>query len=378
MNNAQASYLDALRASAAQIVLLGHIYSIVLRPDRTLGIGDLGVAIFFILSGFLIGFTTFAKSARPEYGFKRYLQERFCRIFVPYLPALGLILLLDTLVFSFTETRTYQAYYTLKDFVASLLMLQQHPAGLFLDQLLGMAQFKLSTFSSGRPLWTVAVEWWLYLTFGLILFGLRQLTVSPKWLLALLFCAAIPLFNTIAGTGAGLSLIWGLMCCLAGLYYRNQTRVDSFFIALDQAPAALRRLVKSLPWLLLALALGRLLWTAVLETRQPFTRVVFYDFNLYAILVLLAAYPFLIRAKIRDGERNRLARFTADYSYSLYLIHYSLIFALHAAGLGTGKAMLDLALYFVLCNAVAIAFWYLFERNYRLVGQRLFGHPEKS
>lgn len=58
MTPAQASLLDSLRAAAAQIVLIGHIYSIVLRPERTLGIGDLGVVVFFVLSGFLIGYTT--------------------------------------------------------------------------------------------------------------------------------------------------------------------------------------------------------------------------------------------------------------------------------------------------------------------------------
>lgn len=373
MTPAQTSMLDSLRAGAAQIVLIGHIYSMVLRPERTLGIGDLGVVVFFVLSGFLIGYTTLKRFNRDDYDLRRYLADRFSRIFVPYLPALVLILFIDSAVFAWTDTRTYIEHYTLQDFVASLLMLQQHPAGLFFDEILGASSLKLSTFSSARPLWTVAVEWWLYLSFGLLVFRARQIVSSRRWQLLFAACASVPLFNAIAGTGAGLSLVWFVMCGLAWVYWRGRERIDAAVAAIMNSVGPVRGFLRAAPFLLLLLIVARLLWTGFLETRQPFERLLFYDFNLYGLIMMLCVVLFLLKGTRMEGERNRTVRFIADYSYSLYLIHYSVIFMLHAFGLKSGSDVLDLLMYLVVCNIAAIAFWYVFERNYRSFGERLAG-----
>lgn len=305
MTPAQASLLDSLRAAAAQIVLFGHIYSLVLRPERTLGIGDLGVVVFFVLSGFLIGYTTLNRCSLDDYDLRRCLVDRFCRIFVPYLPALILILLIDSAVFAWTDTRTYIEHYTIKDFVASLLMLQQHPAGLFFDEILGASNLKLSTFSSARPLWTVAVEWWLYLCFGLLVFRARQIVSSCRWQLLFVVFASVPLFNATAGTGAGLSLVWFAMCGLAWVYWKERKKIDGGVAAIMIGAGAGRALLRAAPYLLLLLIAARLLWTGFLETRQPFDRLLFYDFNLYGLIMALCVVLFLLKGTTIDGERNR-------------------------------------------------------------------------
>ncbi|MBP6096257.1 MAG: acyltransferase [Methyloversatilis sp.] len=373
MTPSQASLLDSLRAAAAQIVLIGHIYSLVLRPGHTLGIGDLGVVVFFVLSGFLIGYTTLNRCSRSDYDLRRYLADRFCRIFVPYLPALVLILLIDSAVFAWTDTRTYIEHYTLQDFVASLLMLQQHPAGLFFDEILGASSLKLSTFSSARPLWTVAVEWWLYLVFGLLVFRARQIVSSRSWQLLFIVCASVPLFNAVAGTGAGLSLVWFVMCGLAWIYWRGRERIDTGIAAIMNGAGPVRGFLRAAPVLLLLLIAARLLWTGLLETRQPFERLLFYDFNLYGLIMALCVVLFLLEGTTTRGGRSRIARFIADYSYSLYLIHYSVIFMLHAFDLTSGSDLLDLLMYLIVCNIAAIMFWYVFERHYRRFGELLAG-----
>ena len=136
LTNAQCNYLDALRGGAAQLVLIGHIYSIS-HPGKTWGIGDLGVIVFFILSGFLISYSALVKLNKNGYSFQYFLRDRFFRIFVPYLPALLLVVGIDTLVYRYTNATTYLEYYSLKDFVATLLMLQQHPVGLLRINFLG-------------------------------------------------------------------------------------------------------------------------------------------------------------------------------------------------------------------------------------------------
>ncbi|MBU0604562.1 MAG: acyltransferase [Gammaproteobacteria bacterium] len=368
MNPLQATLLDALRVFAAQMVLIGHIYSIVLYPGHSLGIGDLGVVIFFVLSGFLIVYTTLNRLEGPGYGLRGYLTDRFCRVFVPYLPALLCILAMDSAVRAWAPTQIYGDYYKVRHFVASLLMLQQHPAGLFIDQIMGLSVFKLATFGSARPLWTVAVEWWLYVTFGLLLFGFQGGAQTWPRVLALMVALPVPLFNMVAGTGPGLSLLWCMSGGLAWLYWRAKKAPG-----VPSPSVGVKWVLRGVFGVVLLLFVARLAWTGWLEHRASFERLIFYDFNLYVLIIIGCAALFLLRMDRKDGARNRVTRFAADYSYSLYLIHYSFIVLLHAFGLFTGKPVLDFLIFFVACNVVSVVFWFLFERHYRRVAAFLSG-----
>jgi peptidoglycan/LPS O-acetylase OafA/YrhL len=370
MNASQSTLLDALRVLAAQMVLIGHIYSIVLVPTGTLGIGDLGVVIFFVLSGFLIVLTTLQRRSRPGYGLKVYLIDRFCRVFVPYLPALLCIVAMDTVVAIRAGENPYADYYEIKHFLGSLLMLQQHPLGLFLDEILGLSALKIATFGSARPLWTVAVEWWLYVCFGLVLFRCGQPTRRTWALLVLVL--PVPLFNMVAGTGQGLSLLWCLSGGLAWLYFRFRT--DSPLSITD----ALKPVLRGVLGLVLLLCAARLAWTGWLEHRTSFERLIVYDFNLYALIIVACAIAFLLLEDRVDSSRNRITRFAADYSYSLYLLHYSFIVLMHACGFLSGLPIVDFVICFVACDALAVVFWFLFERHYRRVAGLLSGRRDAA
>lgn len=124
---------------------------------------------------------------------------------------------------------------------------------------------------------------------------------------------------------------------------------------------------------LLLLTAARLLWAGLLEVRQPFEHLLFFDCNLCGLIMALCVVRFLLKGTWMQGERNRSARFMADYSYSLYLIHYSGIFMLLVFGLKSGSDLLDLLMYLVAFNVAAIVFWYVFERNNCRFGERLFG-----
>jgi peptidoglycan/LPS O-acetylase OafA/YrhL len=68
--------LDLLRAVAAQMVCLGHGFIFFhiaeqLRPPQFPFIQNIGVLIFFVMSGFLITATLLHNSANPDYGFAR-------------------------------------------------------------------------------------------------------------------------------------------------------------------------------------------------------------------------------------------------------------------------------------------------------------------
>lgn len=367
MNNAQATYLDILRGVAAQLVLFGHIFSMVLFPGETTGLGDLGVIIFFILSGFLITYTSLLKKSRSHYSFTGYLSDRFFRIFVPYVPAVFLIVVLDSYVFLFTEAIEYLNYFNLKNLLATLTMTQQHPIGLILDKLFGLSEFKLTTFGSARPLWTVASEWWLYLVFGLVLF-LKRLSSKPV-LLSVVFSIALipPFFNSVAGTGQGLSLVWFVMSGLGYLYFTSGKLVEKKILIFLKIGRRERIFFILLLGALLALILLRFIWVSYVEPGFIFERPIFYDFNFYLLVMLFFVLIFLVLGSMKMKARNKLFTFVADYSYSLYLIHYTLLFFLVSVELTTGNKLFDFAFSYLAVNFLAIIFWWLFERNYKRV-----------
>ena len=76
--------LDLLRAVAAQMVCVGHGISFFMpawRPSELPLMQNVGVLIFFVLSGTLITFTLIERSKDPSYGFGTFFLERFARIY---------------------------------------------------------------------------------------------------------------------------------------------------------------------------------------------------------------------------------------------------------------------------------------------------------
>lgn len=367
MNTAQATYIDGLRGGAAQLVLFGHIYSMILYPGHTTGLGDLGVIIFFILSGFLITYTSLIKK---DYNFKKYFLDRFFRIFVPYIPAVLFIIIIDTYIFNYTASKEYLEHYNLKDLLATLTMLQQHPVGLFMDKLLGISELKLATFGSGRPLWTVAIEWWLYIMFSFILFYKRDTNRFFIKLFLFLIISIVPVFNFVAGTGQGLSLVWFIMSGIAYWYYTSGQNIADLMKKILVSGKREKFLLYLLLMGLAVLMVIRFLWISYIETDFVFSRPVFYDFNLYVLLIIFLSLIFCILSVIKSQKRNKIILFFADYSYSLYLIHYTLLyFLLSSKIIGGNNVMLDFMVCYLVTNLVAIVFWWMFERNHKLIKQ---------
>jgi len=89
-------YLDAVRLSAALVVLLSHFaYVRFTRGDyliiRELNLGSDAVVLFFVLSGLVIAFTVDRKDRAPG----RYAFNRLTRLYSVVLPALALTFLFD-------------------------------------------------------------------------------------------------------------------------------------------------------------------------------------------------------------------------------------------------------------------------------------------
>lgn len=57
------------------------------------------------------------------------------------------------------EEYGYLNFFNTRTFIGNLLMLQNFPK----------FDLSITTFGSGRPLRTLSIEWWLYMSFGLII-----------------------------------------------------------------------------------------------------------------------------------------------------------------------------------------------------------------
>ena len=174
----QSVFLDVLRCFAAQMVLVEHVLTS--YGFREVFVGSFGVVVFFILSGFLISMSAARDAERNVFTFKGYLIGRFSRIFTLYVPVLFLVLLCDHFVsvYGGGALEKVDEQRSLINFLGSILMLQQNPISEILSQVLGLGFFEIKPYGSARPIWSVAVEWWIYVFFGGVFFYKTKEPVS--------------------------------------------------------------------------------------------------------------------------------------------------------------------------------------------------------
>lgn len=249
--------------------------------------------------------------------FEEFFIDRVARMFTPYIPCLFLIGVAGA-VFGL------HGPYDIKTFIANALMLQDFPLHRY------MSVPEIDRFGTGRPLWSVAMEWWFYMAFG-ALFFVRRL---PIWALPL---TAIGFFVTAFGSRVGmLPYTWAAGAIAAIVWTRLPKAPWAFLFA---------------GFVVLALYRYR---TAPDE---------FYDLKLN---LLMAISLFCAVKAIENFSIPKwLVRFSvamAAYSYTLYLIHYTVMSAI---SIQSGWARVGVT--FVVANIVAIALYFAFERHYRKV-----------
>lgn len=173
----QSTMLDAIRALAAFVVLVGHTFSLVV-PDSWFGkvmpFQSLAVVVFFWLSGFLIVYQCLSKK---KYSFGEYMIDRFSRIYVLYIPGLMITFLVCVVVLGRVPPTAW-------DSVGHLFQLQHTP---FARMIGGVPPINI--YGGNSVLWTIAIEWWLYVFFGIAFFW-RSMGKIEKSLAVLLSCPA--------------------------------------------------------------------------------------------------------------------------------------------------------------------------------------------
>lgn len=320
-------YLDVLRFLAAGLVVLAHYgqYNFFIPTSKMYDFGREAVIIFFVLSGFVIAYTTAARKA----SLKDYIAARCARMYVTVIPVLVLAYLLAYAMMQLPGPAVIGAYQFAKLYIYVPLHL------LFMGELWHLAEAPPFL----APYWSLGYEVWYYVLFGIVFY------LRGAWRAVL---------ATVALLIMGPKLLLLLPVWLAGVWcYHNQ---EFFKLTPNQARAgcvATLALLIAWKWLMFDVALralGNQIWPF------PGFRLGSADRYLadYVVCVLVCVH-FLCA---RRADFSFLGKFTkqictlAGYSFTLYLVHGLVLGVWPRLVAHDPQSALDIAL-LTLCIAVS-------------------------
>lgn len=325
--------LDGIRAFSFLLVYFSHAGLGALVP------GGIGVTIFFFLSGFLI--TTLMRAEFERNGavnFRHFWLRRAFRI----LPPFYLVLL-----------------------VTALAALIFDPPGTLLPPAVAAQVLHVTNYwiighgYGGQPAgtgvyWSLAVEEHFYLLFPLMYVGMQKLRLPPRKQVALLWglCALVLLWRCV--------LVFAFHVSTDHTYMATDTRFDSILFGcalavwnnpvLDAPPLNERR------WKYLVVPAAVAVIAGCLLYRAPaFRETLRYSLQGMALtIIFIAAIRFSDWLPFRLLNWRPVA-FMGVLSYSLYLLHYAVLFAVER-NFPTARPILQgllaLAVSFVLAWAI--------------------------
>jgi peptidoglycan/LPS O-acetylase OafA/YrhL len=286
-------YLDALRFLAALIVMWSHLSGQRFSGGVLWQIGPFGqeaVLVFFVLSGFVIGFVTDIKETNA----RDYAANRLSRMYSVVIPALILTVGLDA------AGRAIQpASYIIPD-TGWLSLLE---AGLFVNQIWFIDTYP----GSNVPFWSLGYEVWYYVLFGVF----RFVRGHTRWLV-------LPVLGIFVGPSiVALFPLW-----LAGIAaYRLCSRGPvSPALGATLAAVGLLGCVVLEVWPALTVPLD----TARIGLSAR-TGDLVHEYGIAACLgAHLVGVDTLCGRRLPPGLPARVVRFLANRTFSVYLYHLPL------------------------------------------------------
>jgi len=321
-NDTFISFLDMSRWMAAAIVFLSHLrnplflsYGDVAADDRNLlvqgwyfvtGWFPEGVIVFFVLSGLLVGGSGVIKLQSKIFSLKNYSIDRVSRLYVALIPALILGIVMDKVgIIYFSETGFWDhSHPMINQKIASEPFQEKISFNILISNILMLQHYFSPTLGSNDPLWTISSEFWFYFMFGVFtLFANKKNIIKG---IALVICVLAFYF-----LGIKFLILFGywVIGVLAGIYNKRillspLVSAAIFFLILIISRAYLGGTTPS---------------SSLIILKNYFVAAAF------AVLILS-----IRRKEISFFKRTKsFNKFFADFSYSLYLIHFpSMLFFL--------------------------------------------------
>ncbi|WP_205525340.1 glycosyltransferase [Novosphingobium sp. THN1] len=304
-----------------------------------------GVDIFFVISGFVMVYSTARHPGRGGIGF---LRDRITRI-VPLYWTLSLVMMAMLLLI---PAVAQSSRFDLGHVIASFLFVPWlHPV-------------QHQYWPMLVPGWTLNYEMFFYLIFAIALAiaGARRGLVVTLVGAALVCLTTVPLFVPVSGVAAfytrSLILEFGYGMVLGELFLRTDGRTSRAW------------------WLIIAVGAAGLVLSPV--TRQLLTQGV--AVGVPALLIVLGALYVPLYLK---GGLERVARKLGDASYSIYLSHYIMLSALGQIWRrfvpGGPVGWVGFAVFAVIACALAgIVVYHLVERPLGALADRVLGKARAS
>jgi peptidoglycan/LPS O-acetylase OafA/YrhL len=331
-------------------------------------ISGTGVIVFFIISGLLISRSLLSKLHDGGYGFGQYFIDRFSRIYSGLIPCLLVITAVD-LAFRASNPEYYSfisATMNAPDggqLGMNLLMLQQFDSAL-LSQLvaplgLSFPSLGVGVYGFNLPLWSLAIEWWLYMLFGWVVIGwFNRRNVNSALFAGVLVILLVMMAGFLAGNIVLISL-WFTGVAI------------TLLISYPELRAWTREVKWSLPilvFILMTSIVGSVIRMAFAISSED----VLVDPVLAVFLSMIVFSTLLILDNYRPGSEGRptvnaprkFFAFGASYSYTLYLVHFPLILFIDGAMPSMDKSVAMLVT-FAVSNLAAVPVALLTEARHR-------------
>jgi peptidoglycan/LPS O-acetylase OafA/YrhL len=359
--------LDSLRGLAAITVVFDHfsricppqiIHVLDRTPLRLLLAGHQAVILFFLLSGFVLTLP-YKQGDGPDYG--PFLLKRVCRIYLPYLGALAFAILCDLQFAGQGLSHNYWTNWTWSEPVTTRLVVQH---------IFFLGNYDWSQFNTA--FWSLVYEMRISLVFpfiALVVLRLRSLWIIffsvvlslSSFLLAMFFSSALHLSSRDAATNTTLTLHYAAFFLNGSLVAKHLDRINRRYAQLSLLQAAVIALV--------SLALYAFANASSIVQRFSVPADL-YDWAVSAgaaMLIIFAMNNRYVRRFLITPAIQHLGKI----SYSLYLIHGTVLFVLIHTLLGQVSMGRLLLIYLFATLLVTEIFYRLVERPTTLLGRRL-------
>lgn len=289
------SALDGLRGICALSVMAYHMHIIGSFTEHVFfRNSDLFVNFFFILSGFVLANSYFAK---PEFSFNSFMISRIFRIIPLHLSMLGFMLLLECIKWvayangvNFNSV-PFTGLTALAEIIPNFLLIQS------------WASF-FSYLSFNYPSWSISVEFYSYILFGFVMIASYS---YKKYYITLLILFSYILLNFDQNIVPAKALE-GIFCIFSGSLLYVFFRKISGHIKLSFIVSTLLEIS--------CLILVLLLITGRIERHIALADAVF--------CIVMLTFAFQAGA-ISFLLKRRFFMFLGKISYSIYLIHAPLL-----------------------------------------------------
>jgi peptidoglycan/LPS O-acetylase OafA/YrhL len=371
--------LDSLRGVAALTVVFHHfsricspsvVHFIDRTPLRLLAAGHQAVILFFLLSGFVLTLP-YKKNSRLNYG--PFLLKRMCRIYLPYLGALAFAILCDIYFSGRVQANDYWIKWTWSAPVTTRLVVQH---------ILFLGNYDWAQFNTA--FWSLVYEMRISLVFPLL--ALAVLRLRAVWVilsaaalslafypLAILFSSVLHLSSRDAATNTTLTLHYAAFFLIGSLLAKHLHAISRWFARLTALQAGAIALV--------SLALYGFSNASSIVQRFSIPSDL-YDWGAAAGATMLIVFAINSRP-FHSFLTSRTIHHLGQISYSLYLIHGTILFILIHTLLGRVPMSILLLIYLTATLLVTEIFYRLIERPSMLLGRRLTAprttpHPIES